>query len=112
MVLNTLLKILQNDSLIGRARQFRACKNLLNLGCKNNSGFIHEVVKRLHAKAVPRAEQLALFAIPNREGPHAIKSIYAGRAPLTISSKDNFRVRVGTKRLSHSLQLFPNFKIV
>ena len=69
----------------------------------------HSVIERLDAEVVPGAEQCLPLFVPQGEGEHAGKMLYAFLAPHLIGPEDHFRVAGG---LIGAAQLLFEFDIV
>src|SRR5262249_31941984 len=70
------------------------------------------VVKRLLAESVAGGEQLALPAIPDGEGEHAVEPVHAGGAPLFVGAEDHLGVAPRAEAVALPLQLSEQFDVV
>src|SRR5579872_2554416 len=86
MVLHTVREILRNNVFIRSTCYARVGKYLLDLRSENKNRVPSEIVKRFDAEAVSRAEDLALFAVPDRKSPHSIKPLYTVLPPTSVRS--------------------------
>ena len=66
-------------------------------------------VKRLDAQTVAPEHQLALAAIPDREGKHAAKFLDESFAIFLVEMKDDFRIRGGAKGMAAVLEAGAQF---
>ncbi len=70
------------------------------------------VVKRLYAKAIPRAEELLRLFIVDAEPPHAVEMVHAVLAPAVIGGEQHLRVGVRRKRVAKGNKLRAKLNVV
>jgi len=97
---------------VGRSRNGWVGEQALDLRSEDEEGTFAEVEERLHAEAVPGAEQPVLPGIVEGEGPHAVQPVQGGWAPFRVGGQQHLGVGGGVEGVAESLELPAELEVV
>jgi hypothetical protein len=82
------------------------------LGGEHERAVLPAVVERFHAEPVPRAEQLTVLRVPQREREHTVETAQAVGAPAPVCGEHDFGVGAGLEPLAGRFQLLAQLDVV
>ncbi|MPN11334.1 hypothetical protein SDC9_158635 [bioreactor metagenome] len=87
-------------------------QQLLNLRPECEILLTLRVVKRLYAKAIPRAKELLRLFIVDAEPPHAVEMVHAVLAPSIVCGEQHLRIGIRRKRVAKGSKLRAKLNVV